>query len=66
MQIERLQLKKLNNTRDLGGLPTKDGREIKCGLLFRSGRLYNLPPSTIEKLKALGIKTIVDLRTCPT
>ena len=63
MQIERLQLKELNNTRDLGGLPTKDGREIKRGLLFRSGRLYNLPPSTIEKLKALGIKTIVDLRT---
>ncbi|MCI9031998.1 MAG: tyrosine-protein phosphatase [Clostridia bacterium] len=63
MQFERLKLKRLNNTRDLGGLPTKDGGEIKRGLLFRSGRLYNLPRSSEESLKDLGIKTIIDLRT---
>jgi len=60
--IKRLPLKKLFNTRDLGGLPTVDGKKIKYGKLIRSGKLYNLPETTIEKLKALNVKTIVDMR----
>ena len=63
MQIRRLKLKKLNNIRDLGGLPTEDGGRLKHGLLFRSGRLYKLPRSSVEAIKALGIKKIIDLRT---
>ena len=42
MVIKRLKLKKLNNTRDLGGLPTSDGLEIKRGKLIRSGKLSDL------------------------
>lgn len=51
MRIQRLNLKKLDNTRDLGGMPTKDGRKIKRGKLIRSGRLYKLPAQTIDALK---------------
>ena len=56
-----MQLKKLFNTRDLGGIPTKDG-VIVHGKLIRSGKLYKIPDSTIEKLKAMGVKTVIDLR----
>ena len=37
-----LDLKGLNNTRDLGGMRTKDGRKIKPGRLIRSSRLSKL------------------------
>lgn len=60
--IKRLHLKKLFNTRDLGGLPTQDGRRIKKGKLIRSGKLYKLPPKTVDALKAMGVKTVIDLR----
>ena len=33
------QLPKKLNIRDLGGFPTKDGRHVKKGLLFRSSAL---------------------------
>ncbi|MDE7076615.1 MAG: tyrosine-protein phosphatase [Clostridia bacterium] len=57
-----MQAKKLSNTRDLGGLPTADGRKIKHGKLIRSGKLYKLPQKTVDKLKKLGVTTVVDLR----
>lgn len=60
--ITTLRLKKLNNTRDLGGLPTKDGRSIKYGKLIRSGRLSKLPQSTIDRLENIGVTKVVDLR----
>ncbi|MBO5328487.1 MAG: tyrosine-protein phosphatase [Clostridia bacterium] len=62
MQIKRLNLKKLNNTRDLGGLPAADGKKIKHGKLIRSERLSDLPDCTVEDLKKLKITTVVDLR----
>lgn len=63
MQIERLKLKKLNNARDLGGIPTSDGRKIVSGKLFRSGRLTKLQEATCNELLQMGVKKIVDLRT---
>ncbi len=62
MKIKRLKLKKLNNTRDLGGIKTKDKKAIKPNMLYRSGRLYKLPKSTLSSLEGLKIKTIIDLR----
>ncbi len=63
MRIERLYLKKLNNTRDLGGFPAAEGKVIKKGKLIRSGKLYKLPKSTLNALTKLGVTTVIDLRT---
>ena len=60
--IKRMPLKKLFNTRDLGGIPTADGRKIKHGKLIRSGKLYKIPPETVEALKNYGVTTVIDLR----
>lgn len=61
MIIRRLKLKKLFNTRDLGGIPTKDG-VIKKGKLIRSGKLYKIPEETVQALKNMGVNTVIDLR----
>lgn len=63
MRIQRLNLKKLNNTRDLGGLPAADGKKLRYGRLIRSGRLYKLPKSTVKKLEEMGVDTVIDMRT---
>ncbi len=62
MNIQRLNLQKLNNTRDLGGFPVADGRHIKYGKLIRSGKLYKLPKSTLMHLEEIGVTTVVDMR----
>lgn len=62
MFVKRLKLKKLNNTRDLGGIKTSDGRKVKSGKLIRSGKLTDLPESTVDKLKQTGLTTVIDLR----
>lgn len=61
-KIETLHLKKLINTRDLGGLPTEDGRSIRYNALIRSGKLYNLPQVTIDSLMEIGVTKVIDLR----
>lgn len=62
MHIRRLKLKKLFNTRDLGGMPTSDGRKIKHKKLIRSGKLYKIPQETVRALTDMNVKTVVDLR----
>ncbi len=62
MKIERLPLKKLSNTRDIGGMTGADGKTIKYNRLIRSGRLYKIPEITIKKLQALPVKKVIDLR----
>ena len=62
MDIQRLKLQKLNNTRDLGGFPVADGRHIKYCKLIRSGRLYKLPKLTRSYLENIGVTTVIDMR----
>ncbi len=50
------------NFRDLGGYSTIDDKQLKWGQIFRSGHLSNTNLFDQEKLKGLGIKTIIDLR----
>ncbi|HEX2850949.1 MAG TPA: tyrosine-protein phosphatase [Acidimicrobiales bacterium] len=50
------------NVRDLGGLPTRDG-VVRRGALYRADGLHRLPEDDVARLRAVGIRTVVDLRT---
>jgi hypothetical protein len=51
------------NFRDLGGLPTEDGRWTRAGRLFRSGALGDVTPAGVDQLhEGLGITFVMDLR----
>jgi protein tyrosine/serine phosphatase len=52
----------LFNFRDLGGLPTADGRSVRRGRLFRSDNLGRLGEADREAFAALGIRRVIDLR----
>ncbi|MES2681957.1 MAG: tyrosine-protein phosphatase [Pseudomonadota bacterium] len=51
------------NFRDLGGLPTVDGRRLRAGCLYRSGALDELEPDDLAALGRLGIGFCLDLRS---
>lgn len=51
------------NFRDIGGFVLKDGHIMKPGVIFRSEELSRMSVEDRFKLKELGIKCIVDLRT---
>ena len=62
--IKRIPLCGVENTRDLGGFETTDGRKIKKHRLIRSGELAKLTKGDIEKLKnEYNLKIVIDLRT---
>jgi len=52
-----------SNTRDLGGLPTRDGQITRLGSLVRSDNPARLTAAGWEQLRAYGIRTTVCLRT---
>ena len=54
---------RIHNFRGIGGLPTADGRTTTRGLLWRSGHLARATDADLARLVALGIRTVVDLRT---
>jgi protein tyrosine/serine phosphatase len=62
MPLEFVDFERVFNFRDLGGYPTKDGRETKHGVLYRSDNLGSLKDADRERFTALGVRTIVDLR----
>jgi protein-tyrosine phosphatase len=51
------------NFRDLGGYETEDGRTVKRGEVYRSGRLSKLTDEDVAWLQDLGIRTVVNLLT---
>jgi protein-tyrosine phosphatase len=51
------------NFRDLGGYQTIDGRSLKWGQVYRSGRLVKLTDEDLVRLEQLGIRTVVNLLT---
>jgi protein tyrosine/serine phosphatase len=60
-----LELEGAVNVRDLGGLPTVDGRTTRSGVLLRSDNLQDLTPKDVELLREHGLGTVLDLRTAP-
>lgn len=62
--IVKIDYKGLRNTRDLGQFETTDGKSIKKGVIYRSGRIDKMSKKRIKKfLEEYNIKTIIDLRT---
>lgn len=53
------------NFRECSALPTVDGRRMRPGMLYRSGQLNKLRGSDLTEIHALGIKTMIDLRSEP-
>jgi protein-tyrosine phosphatase len=56
------ELTGVRNFRDVGGLPTVDGRRVRPGVLFRSGHLAHATPEDTAVLEGLGLHTVFDFR----
>ena len=52
---------KIENFRDLGGYECRYG-ETSFGVIYRSATLMDATEADVNKIKRLGIKTILDLR----
>lgn len=57
-----LRLVGADNVRDLGGLPTADGRQTRRGRLFR-GELMLIEADVELLIARVGLRSVVDLRT---
>ncbi len=63
MQPDWIDLEGTANTRDVGGLPTTDGRRTARRRLLRSDSLQALAPADVRRLvDDLGVRTVIDLR----
>ncbi|MFG2404455.1 tyrosine-protein phosphatase [Streptomyces brevispora] len=56
------ELAGVRNFRDVGGLPTSDGRRVRYGRLYRSGHLAGATPEDAAFLGSLGLHTVFDFR----
>lgn len=52
-----------SNFRDMGGYFTEDGRQVRRGLLFRSGVMSSLTAADYSYLDQFGFKRVIDLRS---
>lgn len=58
-----IEFESIFNARDLGGLPTKDGRHVKCGRLLRTAKLNSLTDADALRLEQeFHLRHIVDFR----
>lgn len=51
------------NFRDIGGYPTKNGKQVRWAQIYRSGSLADLDEADFVYFKALDIRQIFDLRS---
>ena len=52
----------VQNFRDLGGYTTQKGKQVKWGMIYRSGSISKYSDRDSLRLMLSGIKTIIDLR----
>jgi len=50
------------NFRDIGGYPTKDGKHVKWGKIYRSAALNKLTDADLQKLQGLSLAYVADFR----
>ena len=59
-----IELEGAANVRDVGGLPTVDGRATRPGVLLRADNLQDLTDTDVKLLvDELGVRTVLDLRS---
>ena len=58
-----IDLQGTSNTRDIGGYTTPDGHMLRWRQILRSDRLSKLTDEDVRELEAIGVKTVIDLRT---
>ncbi len=58
-----ISLQGIRNFRDIGGYETADGRTVRWGTLYRSGKLSLATDEDLACISNLGIKRVFDLRT---
>jgi len=59
-----IELEGVVNIRDVGGLPTADGRRIRSGVLIRSANLSSVTEADVARLvNELRVRRVLDLRT---
>jgi protein-tyrosine phosphatase len=60
--VDSLTFATVFNFRDLGGHRTSGGQTVHFGRLYRSDSLHRLSTQDGERLAALGVRTVLDLR----
>lgn len=58
-----IEMSKIKNFRDCGGYFTNDNQQIRWGRIYRSGNLTDATLYDQERVRRLGIKTIIDFRS---
>ena len=59
-----VRLEGLDNVRDVGGLPLRDGGTTRSGMLLRSANLRHATPADVAHLvDVFGLRLVIDLRT---
>lgn len=62
MKDRVIALHGIHNFRDYGGYAARNGAKLKPGLLWRSGQHVDATPADLERVAALGLTTVIDLR----
>lgn len=58
-----VELEAVHNFRDLGGYPARNGTVTRWNMLYRADGLHRLSEADIERVRELGLNTVVDLRS---
>ncbi|MGM5630388.1 tyrosine-protein phosphatase [Apibacter raozihei] len=61
--LRQLPIEGQPNFRDLGGYKTRDGKYVKWGAVFRSGKCNILTSNDLSYLSTIPLKTIIDFRS---